>query len=211
MGRLIAIGDIHGYYRKLLNLLEKIDPKEEDQLVFLGDYVDRGPDSYSVVKLLDEFAKDFPKSVFLMGNHEDFIVSLFKGNKNTDAREQWIKINGGGSTLRSYRIAGKYLNIHQDFYMGLQFFHETQEFFFCHAGVRPGVKLAKQRRSNLVSIREPFLRSSENFGKIVVHGHTITDNQNPEFCPNRINIDTGASWGGPLTAIELPSRKIWQV
>lgn len=85
---------------------------------------------------------------------------------------------------------------------------ENEEFFFCHAGVRPGVPLSQQKRSHLVELREPFLSSTKDFGKVVVHGHTITDE--PVLKPNRIGIDTGAWQWGPLTAVEVPSRRIWQ-
>ncbi len=208
MGRLIAIGDIHGRLSKLTGLLAKIDPSVDDRLVFLGDFVDRGPDSYEVVGLIIRLKRDYPKTVALRGNHEDLIVSFFMGNMSQNARALWQKMDGGEQTLASYRRNGSYLKDHRDFYESLPFNWETEQYFFCHAGVRPGVPLDKQKASDLLGIREPFLSSAENFGKIVVHGHEIVER--PAILPNRIDIDTGAGRYGPLTAIELPSLRIWQ-
>jgi serine/threonine protein phosphatase 1 len=92
--------------------------------------------------------------------------------------------------------------------MSLPFFYETEQYYFCHAGVRPKIPLDEQSPADLIGIREPFLSSKEWFGKIIVHGHTVVEV--PTLLPNRINIDTGAGIYGPLTAIELPSLKIYQ-
>lgn len=208
MSRLIAIGDIHGRHSKLVGLLEKIYPQPEDRLVFLGDYIDRGPESYQVVASLIQLKKDYPNTITLRGNHEDFVISLFMGNQNQWERGIWLKMNGGDLTLASYRRAGFYLKIHQEFYESLPLFWETEQYFFCHAGVRPGVSLDKQKPSDLLSIREPFLAATADFGKIIVHGHEPV--ASPTVLQNRINIDTGAGKYGPLTALELPSLKIWQ-
>ena len=207
-GRVIAVGDIHGTLRKLEGLIEQIGPTKEDTIIFLGDYIDRGPDPYHAVEYIIDFMDQFPNTVTLRGNHEDFVISLFMGNMNEYERNLWLKMNGGLQTMVSYRRAGKLLGEHRDFYMGLRHSWENEEFFFCHAGVRPGVPLGQQKRSHLVELREPFLSSTKDFGKVVVHGHTITDE--PVLKPNRIGIDTGAWQWGPLTAVEVPSRRIWQ-
>lgn len=208
MGRVIAIGDIHGTPRKLEGLIEQIGPTRDDRIIFLGDYIDRGPDSFHAVQYIVDFMEAFPNTVALRGNHEDFVISLFMGNMNEYERDLWLKKNGGVQTMASYRRAGKYLADHQDFYMALRHSWETDDFFFCHAGVRPGAPLSQQKKSHLVEIREPFLSSTKDFGKVVVHGHTITNE--PVLKPNRIGIDTGAWQWGPLTAVEVPSRRIWQ-
>ncbi len=208
MGRLIAIGDIHGRLSKLEGLIDKIAPQENDQIIFLGDYIDRGPESYQVVEYVKKFKKLFKLTLTLRGNHEDFVVSLFKGNMSQYLRNIWLEDNGGKLTLSSYKKAGHFLKIHQDFFMSLPVYYETEKYIFCHAGVRPGIPLNKQKMSDLLEIREPFLSSEQNFGKIIVHGHTMVNS--PEILFNRINIDTGAGHYGPLTAIELPSLKIWQ-
>lgn len=208
MQRTIAIGDIHGQLEKLEGLIAQIKPSDEDRLVFLGDYIDRGAESFGVVERILQLKKTFPRTIALRGNHEGFVISLFKGNQNQYQRDIWLKMNGGDLTLASYRSKGFYLKQHQDFYMNLPLYWETSDYFFCHAGVRPGIPLTQQKGSDLTEIREPFLSSRENFGKIIVHGHEPVDNPTIRF--NRINIDTGAGLYGPLTAIELPSKKIYQ-
>jgi serine/threonine protein phosphatase 1 len=206
MGRLIAIGDIHGRMRMLGRLINQIEPQEFDRLVFLGDYIDRGPDSFEVVEYVIALKQKYPKTITLRGNHEDFVLSFFMGNQKD--RHVWLKQNGGEQTMASYRKNGEFLKIHREFYEDLNISWETDEYFFCHAGTRPGVPLDKQKASDLCGIREPFLSSGANFGKIVVHGHTIV--HEPTILSNHINIDTGAGEFGPLTAIELPSKRIWQ-
>jgi len=208
MNRLIAIGDIHGRFFKLESLMEEITPEKDDTIVFLGDYIDRGPKSYHVVDFIVKLKQEFPNTVILRGNHEDFVLSIFQGNQDKYMRHLWLKLNGGDQTLASYKGAGHYLNVHQDFYMNLPVFWETDQYFFCHAGVRPGVPLRKQRAVDLLEIREPFLNSEIKFEKTIVHGHTPVPS--PTVTPYRINIDTGAGNNGPLTGIELPSLKIWQ-
>jgi len=208
LGRLIAIGDIHGKLSKLQGLIEKIEPAADDRLVFLGDYIDRGPDSFETIEYIIRLKTNLPNVVTLRGNHEDFVISLFMGNHSRRDREIWLTINGGDQTMASYRRHGVYLKEHQEFYMNLPLFYEIEEYFFCHAGVRSGIPLDKQKASDLLEIREPFLSSKEKFGKIIVHGHDMVES--PTVLPNRINIDTGAGRYGPLTAIDLPSLNIWQ-
>ena len=206
MGRLIAIGDIHGRMRMLDGLVKQIEPTEDDRLIFLGDYIDRGPESHEVVEYVIALKRKYPKTITLRGNHEDFVLSFFMGNQKD--RHLWLKQNGGEQTMASYRRNSELLKVHKVFYESLSISWETDEYFLCHAGVRPGVPLDKQKASDLCGIREPFLSSGVNFGKIVVHGHTIV--HEPTILNNRINIDTGAGEFGPLTAIELPSKRIWQ-
>ncbi len=165
MQRIIAIGDIHGRLEKLEGLIEQIAPSDEDRLVFLGDYIDRGAESFEVVDLIVRLKRTFPKTITLRGNHEDFVISLFKGNQSQYQRDIWLKMNGGDLTIASYRNKGFHLNVHQDFYMNLPLYWETSEYFFCHAGVRPGIPLAQQKGSDLIEIREPFLSSQSEFWK----------------------------------------------
>ncbi|MBM4354989.1 MAG: serine/threonine protein phosphatase [Deltaproteobacteria bacterium] len=206
--RLIAIGDIHGHHDKLVGLLEQIAPTPEDRLVFLGDYIDRGPDSFLVVEELIKLKGRFPNTVTLRGNHEDYVVAVFLGNINDYERKLWLRDNGGNLTIASYKEEGHFMAVHKDFYLGLPLFFETDDFFFCHAGVRPGTPLSAQRPEDLVNIRDEFLFSNLDFGKVIVHGHSISFE--PALLPHRICVDTGASGHGPLTAVELPSRRIWQ-
>ena len=209
MGRLIAIGDIHGRLIKLQKLITRIVPVVDDTLVFLGDYIDRGPDSYKVVELVVQLKRDFPNTITLRGNHENFIITALAGDLGAHARELWCKFNGGKMTLASYRHAGEYMSVHRDFYTALPCSWETDNYFFCHAGVKRGVPLNEQKERDLVDSRGPYPLPHEDLGKIVVHGHSVVDK--PLILPNRINIDTGAGYGGRLTAIELPDHRLWQV
>jgi serine/threonine protein phosphatase 1 len=206
-GRLIAVGDIHGRLGKLVGLLDQIRPTATDQLVFLGDYIDRGPDSYEVVERLIALRRDLPRTVLLRGNHEQLALDLL-ADPTASHRTSWLERDGGALTVASYRAAGKYLLVHRDFFSGLAHSFTTEHYFFCHAGVRPGVPVDRQRPADLLEIREPFLSSRASFGRIVVHGHSAVER--PHLLSNRINIDTGAANYGPLTAIELPSARLFQ-
>jgi serine/threonine protein phosphatase 1 len=206
-GRLIAIGDIHGRLGKLVGLLDQIRPTAADQLVFLGNYIDRGPDSYEVVERLIALRRDLPRTVLLRGNHEQLVLDLL-ADPTASHRTSWLERDGGALTVASYRAAGHYLPVHRDFFAGLPHSFTTDRYFFCHAGVRPGIPLDQQRPADLLEIREPFLTSRACFGRIVVHGHTVVER--PQLLPNRINIDTRAGDHGPLTAIELPSGRLRQ-
>jgi serine/threonine protein phosphatase 1 len=133
---------------------------------------------------------------------------MFKENQSKYERDLWLNHNGGSLTLVSYRIAGCHMNVHRDFYEALQVKWETNRYFFCHAGVKRGTPLHKQKDSDLINMRGPYPLPEEDLGKVVVHGHTIL--AKPLILENRINIDTGAGNCGPLTSIELPSLRIWQ-
>jgi len=209
-GRLIAIGDIHGHLAKLESLLEQVQPRQDDHIVFLGDYIDRGPDSYSVVEYILELQRRVPATVALRGNHEDFVVSLFLGNLSETLRNIWLGPNGGRATMASYRNRDLYLKEHQDFYCGLPYSHAEGGYFFCHAGVEPRVPLDRQKPHVLVEEGAGYYGYTGDHGMMVVHGHRHLESGVPEIHPNRINLDTGAGHGGPLTAMEVRTRRVWQ-
>lgn len=220
--RIYAIGDIHGRIDLLRNLHRQIADDAagfagtRKVLIYLGDYVDRGLQSRETVDyLLDEPLAGFER-VFLMGNHErallDFLVDY---RVATD----WLAYGGDG-TLYSYgvglegprtqpatlmRLQENFRNAlpprHLEFFAGLALMHEEGDYLFVHAGVKPGVPLERQQESDVLWIRDEFLESSENFGKVIVHGHTIT--RVPEVKKNRIGIDTGAFASGKLTCLAL--------
>lgn len=207
--RYIAIGDIHGCLDELQRLLARLHHymyKDNVTWIFLGDYVDRGPNVKGVVDLLLEFAK-IHNCVFLKGNHEDMMM---------DAYEQgsWMR-NGGQDTIRSYEgDKGEAFKKHLDlFYRRLWMKYETDTHFFCHAGVSPNYELDDQLPVDLLWIRQTFLKSDKDFGKIIVHGHTPESTTSPVIKDNRINIDQGCVFGGRLTAliIEEGSEKFVQV
>ncbi len=197
-----VIGDIHGCLRPLQRLLAKIAPQPGDEVVFIGDYIDRGPDSREVV----EYLLGLPyRCVFLMGNHEKMLLDYLSG------KDDGIFFpNGGLATLQSY--GGDFTHIppaHLTFFHSLRPMYETPGYLFVHAGIRPMVPLDKQTLEDLVWIRQEFFQFIGRFPKPVVFGHTPL--REVLLQPDRIGIDTGCVYGGKLTCLKLPSREIIQV
>jgi serine/threonine protein phosphatase 1 len=204
--RIFAIGDIHGYIGKLRELMDKIQPDpEQDQLVFLGDYIDRGPNAREVIDYILQIKKRFPNSVFLIGNHEFMFLEYL-----TYRKDPWtFLLNGGVETVHSYELTGdnpedRMPADHLAFLNGLRPYYETDDYIFVHAGLRDGVPLQEQTLDDLLWIRREFINSTHDYGKLVIFGHTPFPK--PLVQPNKIGIDTGAGYGGMLTCIELPSR-----
>ena len=187
--------------------------------VFLGDYIDRGPASREVLDRL--VARNGScQSIFLKGNHESYLTEFLS---NPPILEDWQRY-GGLETLMSYGItpsinanAATQVQLavafdqalpdsHRRFIGDLKPSFTCGDFFFVHAGVRPGVPLTKQREEDLLWIREDFLLYEEDFSKIIVHGHTPVPQ--PDVRPNRINIDTGAFATGQLTCLILEDDEV---
>lgn len=205
-GRLLAVGDIHGCLDPLRQLLAKVAPGPEDQVVFLGDYIDRGPDSRGVIDYLLEFRARWPQTVFLKGNHEAMLLDYLAGRE----RLRYL-LNGGESTLYNYREK-EGLQIpteHLQFLQGLRLYFETEHFIFAHAGLRPEVPVQNQREEDLLWIREDFLNSDYRWGKTVVFGHTPL--RKPRLIDDRIGLDTGAVYGRTLTCCDVTHRRLWSV
>jgi len=202
MEMIFAVGDIHGCAGRLTALLHRMPVNwERDRLVFLGDYVDRGPDSRRVIEiLLDLRRRHGDRTVFLQGNHELMFLNHLRGENDFG-----FLSNGGKETLESYARDGGDPVVpedHRDFLANLFLYHETEKYIFVHAGLRPGVALGEQTPEDMLWIRSPFLRSAYDWGKRVVFGHTPFGI--PLIEPNKIGIDTGAVYGGRLTALMLP-------
>jgi serine/threonine protein phosphatase 1 len=203
-GRLLAVGDIHGCRAPLIDLLAKVKPQPADQLVFLGDYIDRGPDARGVIDTLLDLRKDHPHYIFLKGNHEEMFLDYLNGSSPL-----FFLLNGGDATLDSYRqdnniqIPPEHLHFIED----LQLYHETDGFIFVHAGLRPGLPLELQQQLDLLWIRSEFLDSNYDWGKTVVFGHTPLDS--PLMTANRIGLDTGAVYGRTLSCCDVKSRTCW--
>jgi serine/threonine protein phosphatase 1 len=219
--RVYAIGDIHGCARLLDELHSRIaedvaeSPPERVLLVYLGDYVDRGPDSSGVIERLTRDPPVNAERVFLKGNHEAMMLAFLRGQLTTG---DW-RLYGGTETLQSYQVnvhevlavagAGRLpedLNkqlpdLHRAWLDRLMLSYRIGDYFFCHAGARPGVALANQREHDLLWIREEFIGNPSQFEHVIVHGHTPVSR--PEVLTNRINIDTGAYLTGILTAVAL--------
>jgi serine/threonine protein phosphatase 1 len=167
--------------------------------VFLGDYVDRGPDSAGVVRYLMELqSRRGERLVALKGNHEAVVLDVCDGVCPADL---WLS-QGGDATLRSYRAARA-----QDlpetvlrWFRSLPLSYDDGRRFFVHAGVNPQLPLEAQDERDLIWIREPFLSARRDYGRLIVHGHTPLETGQPDLRANRLNLDTGAVFGGPLTA-----------
>jgi serine/threonine protein phosphatase 1 len=204
MKKIFAIGDIHGCADKLYALMKKIPVDyTKDTLLFIGDYVDRGPNSFEVVDYLVDLKKRYPDIVFLKGNHEDMLQKYLEG---TD-RFTYL-FNGGQHTLDSYlKLPHKsefspIPSDHLEFYKSLVLAYQTEDYIFVHAGLRKNVPLEKQDPEDLLWIREDFIYSKFNFSKRVIFGHTPFSE--PLVLPNKIGIDTGAVYGNLLTCVQLP-------
>ncbi|MDR2198674.1 MAG: serine/threonine protein phosphatase [Deltaproteobacteria bacterium] len=205
--RIFAVGDIHGCSSKLESLLEKIDwrPEDQEELIFLGDYIDRGPDSFGVVERVISVKNAHPDLVTtLKGNHEQMFINFITGVEPLSLRD-----NGVSHTMRSYDRNGPFPPEHFKFLLDLELYHETEDFIFVHAGLRPGVSLARQSEADCLWIRTDFLNSPYDFGKTVVFGHTPF--REPFLAPGRAGLDTGAVFGGALTCMELTSGRLISV
>ncbi|MDE2514864.1 MAG: serine/threonine protein phosphatase [Rhodospirillales bacterium] len=208
--RIYAVGDIHGCRDRLEALHAAIAadlaarPVARPLLIHLGDYVDRGPDSAGVVRLL---AAGPPlagiETINLLGNHEQTMLDALSGDR--PAATDWL-FAGGAATLASYGADPAAPRevwptaipaAHLDFLRALRLSHREGGYLFVHAGIRPGVALADQAREDLLRMRQPFLYSEADFGAVVVHGHTPV--KAPVVRPNRIALDTGAVFGGTLS------------
>lgn len=196
--RLLAIGDIHGCLEQLVDLIAIVEPTGDEQIVFLGDYIDRGPKSCGVIDFLLAFSERFPKTVFLKGNHEAMFLDFLHGRNPIP-----FLMNGGEKTLESYR-ADESLRIsraHLEFFENLRLFYETENFIFVHAGLRPSVSLEAQQEEDILWIRNDFLSSPFDWGKTVVFGHTPFGE--PLWEEGRVGIDTGAVYGGRLACCDV--------
>ena len=226
--RVYAIGDVHGRLDLLRNLLQQIEedvagrPSARNLVVFLGDLIDRGPDSAGVLEFLRRYRPDTIEPVFLAGNHEEVMLRVVGGERG-GLLDRWLRY-GGAQTLASYGLDVEAIHAlperraleqiveavphhHAAF---LQSFADTFRFgdyLLVHAGIRPGMPLNAQTQEDLHWVREPFLSDRRDHGFVVVHGHTITEQV--EERPNRIAIDTGAYRSGLLTAVGIEGQSRW--
>ena len=219
--RVYAVGDLHGCADLLVRMHYHIradaagSTAKRKVVVYVGDYVDRGPDSRQVIEALVSTPLEGFEQVTLCGNHDAWMLQFLD---DESIGMPWL-FNGGGATLLSYGIglaggtprsrlaqAQEELRAnlpagHRGFLQKLQTMHREGDYLFVHAGIRPGIPLAEQTEEDLLWIREGFLDSDADHGMVVVHGHTIAPE--PEVLPNRIGIDTGAFATGRLTCLVL--------
>ena len=207
-----VIGDIHGCAASLEALLALVDARA-DTLVFLGDYIDRGPHTRGVIDQLLLLKHSHDRVITLMGNHELMLLNYLSGREQT-----MFLAYGGKQTLASYGIpstlaAGAVSQLlpddHTTFFYNLPLLWEDEHAIYVHAGLQPGRPLSMQSADYCLWVREEFIRSTYNFGKKVIFGHTVFDS--PLVMDNKIGIDTGAVYGGHLTALLLPEMEFVQV
>ena len=235
--RLIAVGDIHGQYDLLVDLMRQIRPRPNDQLVFLGDYIDRGPKAPQVLDYLIVFKEKFPHTVTLRGNHEQMFLDALADAKEIKEREnrlfgklfslgkyfipetvELFLSTGGDRTLQAYRPEGApadplaILNTvpdkHIRFLERTRFYFRQGPFLFVHAGVDPADPEGKDSTDSFLWERRPTWVKVPGWDKVVVHGHTPV--VEPFFSDLDIDLDTGAGHQGRLTACDVLTRQIWQ-
>lgn len=237
----IAIGDIHGHYRQLIELLDKLEHNynidfEKDTLVFLGDYVDGGPDTKQVIDHLIYLKEEYPHFKFLYGNHEDLLWDAYLPHHPVYQSYNLWWTQGGKETLQSYAkefTGGEYLKAlfsikqmpseHLDFIKQLDPYFETEDYFFVHGGIYPDMTIEENKketsRHDMIWLREPFISSDYDWGKKIIFGHTVDydGTYHPKGKPcmpiirdNKIGIDTFLHNQGRLTALILPEEKIVQ-
>lgn len=225
--RAYAIGDIHGRLDLLDQLLAQIEADiaarraKQNLVVFLGDLIDRGPQSAQVVERLRTWQPRDATTIFLCGNHEEVLLRVLAGEPNILA--DWLKF-GGVECLESYGLDAAGLSEqsnlaalaavkavipteHKAFLASFSDTFRFGDYLFVHAGIRPGLGVAAQAQKDLRWIRDPFLEDLTDHGFVVVHGHTITETVEERI--NRIGIDTGAYRTGVLTAMAIEGSQRW--
>lgn len=218
-GMYYIFGDIHGCLDKLESLFGQVKKRlrDDDILIFLGDYIDRGRNSYEVVEFLLNIRDTWPRVHFLRGNHEAMLFEYLSG-KDTSGNYLY---NGGDATKKSYGAGAGSFTLpprHEDFFKRLVDYYEGDDFIAVHAGLNPSIENpGDQSREDLVWIREEFFRSGKRWKKTVIFGHTPTYYIHGKWGKvyfddeqNIIGIDTGAVYGGMLTCMAWPGRTVLQ-
>ena len=231
MSKLFAISDIHGCYTELMLLMKKLplDP-ENDTVVFMGDYIDRGPDSKKVVEQLIKWHSKYKNFIFLYGNHEDIFLNWYYHKQNYQEDSQWscLLTNGGKETLKSYDLSEavrKFPASHIKFFTEVaRLFYETDDYIFVHGGLIPGTPIEEMKLlvnetilKALIWARDDFIDSDYNWNKKVVFGHTPANKKRwgklgqPIIMKNKIGIDGAVcpSACKNLIAVELPVEKFY--
>ena len=212
-GRLFAIGDIHGCVDELTAMLSSIAPARGDTVVFVGDYIDRGPAARDVIEVLLELGPGAADYVFLKGNHEDMMLS-FLGLPGHYGES--FLFNGGAPTLESYGISEAEFAIeripasHVDFLKALATSYLHPPYLFVHAGISPLRQLEEQSVEDMLWIRQEFIFNPHQLGTTVVFGHTPMRAVMVDL-PYKLGIDTGLVYGGKLTCVEFNEGVLYQV
>lgn len=217
--RTVAIGDVHGQLAALVELFVCIEQKGWDRLVFLGDYIDRGPDSKGTIDFVRSLQATHgsEKVVAIKGNHEDMCLHAFEQYDNNDSKlGASFYLNGGYATLESFAREEEGCNaepgipqVYLDWMKGLPTRYEDDNAHYIHGGALPGLPIAEQADYDLMWERYTFLKTDYMWDKVIIHGHTPV--KNVEERPNGISIDTGAGYGCTLTAFCVETKEIMQV
>ena len=229
--QIFVVGDIHGCKDLLDNIHQKIikaskNKKGEKLIIYLGDYIDRGPDIKETIQTLIDFNPSNFKKIFLLGNHEKMLLEFISENRNSPF--VWI-YNGGSETLKSYGIdlsnkiddtmdliidkdlRKKFIELiplsHMDFFNQLIINFTWQNYFFVHAGINPNIPFNMQEKETMLWTREKsFFSPKMTYSKIIVHGHTPVEKV--EHYPFRINLDTGSFYSGKLSCLKIENGKL---
>lgn len=227
--RAYVVGDVHGRLDLLERLLDKIHdqlrrwPARKTLLVFVGDLIDRGPQSAQVVERLRTYRHHGVRPVFILGNHEEVLLRILRAEADLIAK--WRSF-GGAECLQSYGLDPRRFKDlddaaalalvrqaiprrHVEFLESFVDSCRLGDYLVVHAGIRPGVPVDQQVQTDLRWIRDPFLFDDSDHGFVVVHGHTIS--QGVDERPNRVGVDTGAYRSGILTALALEGHRRWTI
>jgi len=224
---LYALGDIHGHLDKLQSAHDLVEADRAREgagdapLIHVGDLVDRGPDSDKVIRTLADLTASDPRAIVLKGNHDAMFVEFMTKRPSRWGEVRYLHPNiGGKATLASYGVEehGTARTLHDKaikvvpeediaFMTDLPTSFTAGECLFVHAGIRPGIPLDEQDPTDLIWIRDTFLFDTRDHGPLVVHGHTPVPGV--EHHGNRLAIDTGAGWDGPVSAVAIEGRDAW--
>ena len=225
--RIYAVGDIHGRADLLQKLLVRVEEdarlsnKERVIFITLGDLVDRGDYSKETIDILLKLPPEW-QHISLRGNHEEMLLGFLD---NPEENSVWL-LNGGLALLQSYgmkifkptfnhkelhniskEFSEKIPSRHLQYLQSQELYYKSEEYLFVHAGLRPRIPLEKQKKDDILWIREEFLNEDYNFGPMIIHGHTVSSV--PDICKNRVGIDTGAVFSGKLTCLALQGSEAW--
>jgi serine/threonine protein phosphatase 1 len=221
-----TIGDVHGRANLLETMLSHIADRSslegfDYRIVFLGNVIDKGPDSHRALEIVMNTVSTVTGSRLILGNHDAIPLQIIDEDDPEKAKMRlafWISKQHGWSTLLAYGFDPMDVTVesfrerfdpgHVAFLRSADHYIETENHILVHAGLRPGIPLAEQTPKDLMWIKEPFLSDRQSSGKMVVHGHTVTESGFPEVYPNRVGIDTGACGSGHLTAAHIVGSEI---
>lgn len=224
--RVFVVGDIHGCAAELSVLLTHLEKNEklnqQDLLIFIGDYLDRGVDSKSVINQLISIKKNYPATVFLAGNHELMMFACLANPMNLEQQDNWVK-NGGAQTLLSYGLSAEIApelvarrfeeslpKDHRLFLENLEKYVVFEDYCFVHAGINPLRDLKAQLDQDIFWIRQEFINNIHFFKKTIIFGHTPFEDVMFHL-PYKIGIDTGCVFGNSLSCLELIQKRVLQV